>query len=157
MNYRIAREETFDVVGKSIRVTMKQAEDSRRIPQFWDECTRDGTIGQLQELSADKNLLGICMDVSPGRDDFTYMIAVRAGKGRAGGFATTEVPTATWAVFESIGPLPEAIQKTWKQIFSEGLPAAGFKHTDAPELEIYPPGDVTAGNYRCEVWIPIVQ
>jgi AraC family transcriptional regulator len=68
-----------------------------------------------------------------------------------------EIPASTWAVFESIGPMPGAIQKVWKRIFSEWFPATGYEHADAPELEVYLPGDPSDSNYKCEVWIPIIN
>lgn len=57
--------------------------------------------------------------------------------------------------FESTGPMPQAIQQVWKRIYAEWLPASGYEHTGMPELEVYPEGNNTAEDYRCEVWIPV--
>jgi len=53
--------------------------------------------------------------------------------------------------------MPRAIQKVWERIFQEWLPATGFEHADGPELEVYLPGDPSAQDYQCEIWIPIVN
>ena len=68
-----------------------------------------------------------------------------------------EISAQTWAVFESIGPMPDAIQKVWGRICSEWFPATSFEHADAPDLEVYPAGDAGSEDYRCEVWVPIIK
>lgn len=69
----------------------------------------------------------------------------------------TVIPAYTWAIFTSIGPLPNAILNVFRRIYQEWFPAAGYEHSGGPELEVYLPGDSTAEEYRCEVWIPIVK
>lgn len=49
------------------------------------------------------------------------------------------------------------IQQVTERIFQEWLPATGYEHAEAPELEVYPGGDTRADDYRCEVWIPVVK
>lgn len=67
----------------------------------------------------------------------------------------TVIPAATWAAFESGGPMPDSIQKVWERVFTEWFPDSGYEHDDAPELELYHQGDTSSDDYRCEVWIPI--
>ena len=74
------------------------------------------------------------------------------------GLDVHQVPAANWAIFESHGPVPTALQTVWKRIFSEFFPSTGYEHAEGlPELEVYPQGDVAAADYVCEVWIPIVK
>ena len=68
-----------------------------------------------------------------------------------------EIPASTWAIFESVGAMPSAIQKVWSRIFTEWFPSAGYEHADAPELEVYPKGNVNDENYRCEIWFHVVK
>jgi AraC family transcriptional regulator len=35
------------------------------------------------------------------------------------GFQTREIPASTWAIFASVGPMPNAIQTVWEKIFKE--------------------------------------
>jgi len=65
------------------------------------------------------------------------------------------VPAATWGIFEAHGPLPGSIQGVMPRIFNEWFPSSGWEHADAPELEIYSPGDNRAADYYCEVCIPL--
>jgi AraC family transcriptional regulator len=158
MDYRIVEKEAFTVVGKSVRVTCRDGEHLRQIPRFWEECHQDGTTAKLGSVSTDGNLLGICLDMGPDQEEFTYMIACRTDQSTpAEGYSLRTIPASTWAIFTSIGPIPGAIQDVFGRIFQEWFPATGYEHAEAPELEVYPPGDVTADDYRCEVWIPIVK
>jgi len=54
---------------------------------------------------------------------------------------TVIIPSSTWAIFESVGAMPDAIQDVWKRIFSEWFPTSNYEHDKGPELEVYPPGD----------------
>jgi len=67
------------------------------------------------------------------------------------------IPTATWAVFESIGPMPKAIQTVTVKIFKEWFPSTGYEHAAIPELEVYLPGNPDNQDYHCQVWIPIIK
>ncbi len=157
MDYQIIEKEAFRVVGKGIRVTNRDGENFRRIPQFWGECKEDGSCAEIGKLSADGNVLGICMDFCPEQDEFTYLIAAQTSQPKPAGMEEQEIPAATWAVFQSVGPMPGAIQAVWQRIFSEWFPATGYEHADGPELEVYPPGNGSDADYRCEVWIPILR
>ncbi|MFB5675027.1 GyrI-like domain-containing protein [Paenibacillus terreus] len=159
MDYRIVEKSGFTVVGKSIQVSMKDGENFKAIPAFWQQSNSDGTTDDLMALRADGVTLGICMAVTDDPDQLTYMIAAESEKDAAasGDFITHEVPASTWAVFPVVGPMPDAIQGVWQRIYQEWFPATGYQHADAPELEVYPPGDPAAEDYRTEVWIPIMK
>jgi len=66
------------------------------------------------------------------------------------------VDKAKWAVFESIGELPNAIQKVWHEIFTDFFPNSPLKHAPVPDFEAYFIGDTTSLTYVCDVWIPII-
>ena len=157
MDYKIITKEAFKVFGKIIRVNNRDGENFRRIPKFWDECNQNGTTESLCAFSESKDVLGICMDFDREQEQFNYMIAVETMKEKPAKLEGREIPAATWAVFQSIGPMPHAIQEVWKRIGSEWFPATGYEHAGGPELEVYPPGNPNDENYRCEVWIPIIK
>jgi AraC family transcriptional regulator len=157
MDYQMIDKAAFRVVGKSIRVSTEDGENLRRIPQFWDECHQDRTCKQLCRLAGKDEMFGICADFDREMKEMTYMIAVTAPDSETEGMSERVIPAATWAVFQSVGPMPDAIQKVWQRIFSEWFPATGYEHADAPELEVYPPMVGKPEDYRCEVWIPIIK
>ncbi|WP_337099714.1 AraC family transcriptional regulator [Paenibacillus sp. YIM B09110] len=157
MDYRIEEKEAFNVLGKSIEVTCEDGQNLRDIPKFWAECNSNGTIQQFETAGIKGDLLGICLDMKPGQGEFTYMIAGQTTGGNAEGLSLRSIPASTWAIFTSIGPLPGAIQAVFGRIYQEWFPATGYEHAEGPEIEMYPPGDTTADDYRCEIWIPIMK
>jgi AraC family transcriptional regulator len=156
MEYRIVEKEDFTVIGKSIRVTTREGENSREIPLLWQEANQDGTSDKLVEIGTNKDLLGICTEMDHSNETFAYWIAVEGNPGTdLLGYKSTVIPAANWAVFTSTGPMPQAIQTLWERIFQEWFPGTGYEHTGGPEFELYPPGNPSAEDYCCEVWIPI--
>lgn len=66
------------------------------------------------------------------------------------------VPSATWAFFESVGPVVDTIQETWRRVFAEWFPSTNYEHADGPALEVYfTDQDPSSPDHRCEVWILI--
>jgi AraC family transcriptional regulator len=98
--------------------------------------------------------------MEPLSQTFTYLIAIQAPADRSGlpdGCVDVTAEAGTWAIFEAIGAIPTGIQKTFAQIFGEWFATSGYEHADGPELEVYPPGDPTSDDYRCEGWIPVFK
>lgn len=60
-------------------------------------------------------------------------------------------PTATWAIFEANGELPDATQKVYKQFYSEWLPNSQYELADLPVIECY------MQENRQEVWIAVIK
>ena len=157
MDYRIVERKEFKVIGKALTVTTKDGENFKRIPKFWDECSKDGTCEKLCSLSNSENLLGICIDFDHEKEEITYMIAVEDKGYSADGFVIRVIPEATWAVFTVVGPMPNAIQEVWNKIYQEWFPSTGYEHAQGPELEVYFDGDADSDDYRSEIWIPIIK
>jgi AraC family transcriptional regulator len=158
MDYRIIKKDGFRMVGKALRVSTADGQNFAKIPAFWSECNSDGTTGLLCKLSDDGSALGICAEFSPEMNEFSYIVGVPSKNGATpAGCMEMTIPAQTWAVFDAVGRLPQSIQAVTTKIFSEWFPASAFEHANAPELEVYPAGDMDDGNYRCEVWMPVVK
>jgi AraC family transcriptional regulator len=166
MDYKIIEKPAFDIIARSRKFTTVQGENFIKIPQFWDEMMQgENGFKALMKLTQDKTgtvtgagSLGICM-MDEVNDKFTYAIGVEkpAAKAAPAGFEVIHIPAATWAVFESIGPMPKAIQDVTVRIFKEWFPSTGYEHAAIPELEVYLPGNPDNQDYRCQVWIPIIK
>lgn len=157
MNYKIIEKEAFQVFGKGIRVTTRDGENLKAIPRFWEDLSLDGTVDRICGTGGGE-LFGVCLN--DYRDEqFTYLIAREKTQATVlpEGTEVYDIPAATWAVFESIGPMPDAIQKVSERIYSEWFPATGYEQAEVPQLELYPEGDSNAEDYKCEVWIPVVK
>lgn len=158
MNYKLTEKPGFTLVGTSIEVSTEHGENMVKIPAFWNEISQNGTMDKILSLPGIKELTGACIMDDPKATVFTYAAAgFFESPIEAPGFTSWNVGPQTWAVFEVVGQMPQAIQDVWQRIFAEWFPATGFEHANAPELEVYPPGDTTAPDYRCEIWIPVVK
>lgn len=158
MDYKIVKREAFQVVGKAKTISTKDGQNYKQVPEFWQENMRDKTEERLAPYCKNGNCLGICMDMDMKQEQFVYLIAVESDRvSESPEFVTRIIPASTWAVFTSMGPLPGAIQRVWERIWQEFFPATGYEHAGTAELEVYPPGDTCAADYRSEVWIPIVK
>ena len=166
MDYQIIEKPAFDVVGKYRKFTTAGGENLKKIPEFWDEFIQDNYLEALMKLTeggtgpvTGAEDLGICFfSGDEKKDEFSYGIGVE----KPGGVVPEEfdllhVPEATWAIFESIGPMPGAIQKVTLKVFQEWFPATGYEHDNKPELEVYLPGDPNSLEYRCQVWMPVIK
>lgn len=159
MDYKIVEKDAFQVIGKGIRTSTVNGENHRKIPKFWDESNSNGFVKELEKDCGSMGIIGACMDFDATQEKLSYLIcAEKNGQAIQADWEEKNIPASTWAVFESVGAMPDAMPKTWERIFSEWFPSTGYEHAGGPELEVYPTtGDTTADDYRCEVWIPIVK
>ena len=157
MNYKIEKKEAFRIVGAKKHFDLNVEENFVQVPQFWGETFQNGMIVQIGQLSNKEpyGVLGVstCMN---GKD-FDYYIAAATDKPLPGNMHEYMVPASTWAIFECIGPMPTSIQDLQKRIVTEWLPTSGYEYADAPDIEVYPEGDTSSPNYKCEVWLPIIK
>lgn len=157
MNYRIEKKDAIRVVGVKEHFDMTVEESMQRVPQFWAETDKSGMIGEIGKRCNQQpyGLLGIstCMN---GKD-FDYYIASATDQAAPKNMQEYIIPAGTWAVFECIGPMPDAVQELQRRIITEWLPTSGYEYADSPDIEVYPEENINAPDYRCEVWLPIVK
>lgn len=156
MNYRIETKDAFKIVGVKQHYSGSVEECMAKVPLFWQKTIQSGIIPTFCSFMDREpyGLLGVstCMDSS----DFDYFIAVATNQDTPPDMQEYVVPQGTWAIFESIGPMPHAIQTLQKQIVTQWLPTSGYEYANAPDIEVYFEGDQYAADYKCEVWLPIV-
>ena len=157
VNYKLQEKDGFAVVGKKITVSVIDGENSREIPAFWERSMKEGWFDTLAiNVPTPLGVMGVCGNMRG--DVFDYYIAVeKTDNTPADGFETLDIPASLWACFESVGPLPGAIQDMWKYALGEWLPSSGFRHAGTPDLEVYSNGDKRSGDYLSYVWLPVVK
>ena len=155
MNYKIVDKGSFTVVGKQRRITMVDGENFIQVSKFWDDCMKDGSYQWISSKAGKLGVLGIFKDF--GKNEFNYIVGVEEIKDTLPkGYVSATIPAATWAVFESVGALPEALVDIIRRVYSEWFPATGYQHDCCtPGLEVYPEGDKHSPDYRCEYWVPV--
>jgi AraC family transcriptional regulator len=159
---RIIERPAFRIAGKSAYIS---GPDNEQFGRFWQECQAGGLMAQFERLTGFQpgaQTRGATLGVSrveqdPNKRDFNYMIAVEvAAAAETGDMETYTVPACRWAVFECRGAVPAAIVTAEIYAFSEWLPASGYTHDFAPEMEVYPPSSPAESSEPCtEFWLPI--
>lgn len=114
----------------------------------------------MQQLMAlgDGQSYGACYDM--GEDGtFHYMAGTGCADAQAAcdiGLEVIQVPEATYAAVELLGPMPQCIQEGWSYVWGTFLPQQGYRHAGTPDFELYAQGDMQSPDYRMELWVPIV-
>ncbi|WLD92528.1 AraC family transcriptional regulator [Alkalihalobacillus sp. AL-G] len=158
MQYRIVERESFQVVGIKQEFSYANEENLDGIPKMWDELNLSRTDQRLFKLNNGqiKGVLGVCVDKSSdGSKLMDYWVATEYDGDTPDGFMKLDIPASKWAIFEVHGPMPDAMQNAWKQIFSEWFPSSGYELANTPELEVYSDEDPSSPDLYSEIWIPV--
>jgi AraC family transcriptional regulator len=159
MKYKIVERESFQVVGIKREFSLVNGENQVGIPKLWDEVNANGTDDILFKLNNGQinGVLGVCVDKRGTHSEQTmdYWVATEYEGDIPKELLSLEIPAAKWAVFEVHGAMPDAMQKAWKQIFTEWFPSSKYEHAEGPELEVYSDEDPFSPDLYSEVWIPI--
>jgi AraC family transcriptional regulator len=158
MKYKIVEKESFQVIGVKRELSCVNGENLKEIPKMWDDIHADGTNDLLLKMNNGdiKGVLGVCVDKRDKQQQLMdYWIATEHDGATPEGLLNLELPASKWGVFEVHGPMPDAIQKVWKQIFSEWFPSSHYEHAGTPDLEVYSAGDPWRSDYYSEIWIPL--
>lgn len=157
MKYRIEKKEAFKIIGVKKHYSASIEQCFASVPIFWQETIQNGIIPKLCLLNNKEpyGVIGLstCMDSR----NFDYFIAVTSDKACPADMEEYIVPQCTWAVFECVGAMPDAMQNLQKRIVAEWLPSSGYEYANAPDIEIYFEGEQTSADYKCEAWLPIIK
>jgi len=159
MKYRIVEKGPFRIVGIMRRVTLVYRGENPEIAAMWRELGREG-LQRLQQLSNVEpvGIVQASLNFSEGREDggsLDQWIGAATDRPCPPGFQELHVPALTWAVFEAVGPFPDALQDTWARIYAEWFPSSGYQQADGPELLWNESLDTTRPDFRSEIWIPV--
>lgn len=162
LDYKIVDKDEFYIVEKKEAQATDDQESIRTITEFWKRIKDCGTEDGLFDITEIKGkILGICYSNFARNEDetFDYGIAAVCKKDTdvPDGFKKSIIPARTWAVFECVGPIPDAMQQKWKMILSEFFTTSGYQPTYEMDIEIYTKGDRTSSDYKSEIWVPVIK
>lgn len=158
MNYQIVERDAFQIVGVKKNIDCnEQYNQSEEIGHFWGEVGQNGLIERLLHVNNGEisGLIGATVDYNNETNQIEYWIAAESTTDSPNDLSSYNIPSAKWIIFEAIGPVIEAVPKTWKRIYSEWFPSNGYEHSGAPSLEVYKSPDPTSPNAKTEIWIPV--
>lgn len=161
MEYRIEKKQAAKIICRRREFT-KPGDDytNKEIPEFWNECGRDGSIqklcGYIKDSAQFKGLLGVCFSTEMTDSGFPYGIGAEYdGESDPQDFEIVGIPAYTYAVFTVRGRMPDAFRETYRKICTEFFPQSGYEYGNGVEIEVYPSADVQNPDYSCEIWIAV--
>lgn len=161
MEYRIEKKQAAKIICRRREFT-KPGDDytNREIPEFWNECGRDGSIqklcGYIKDSAQFKGFLGVCFSTEMPDSGFPYGIGAEYdSESDPQDFEIVEIPAYTYAVFTVRGRMPDAFRETYRKICTEFFPQSGYEYGNGVEIEVYPSADVQNPDYTCEIWIAV--
>lgn len=158
MRYRIVEKDGFRVVGKKARVPLVHEGMNPAIVEFVRSIDKE-TVRRIEALS-DQEPRGI-LNVSHNPSEETaegteldYYHAVATSGAVPEDLDALEVAAGTWAVFESFGEFPRAIQYLWRDVYTQWFPSNPYRSRPGPGmLRAQVSEDGTQA--EAELWIPV--
>ena len=167
MDYKITPMFPFKVIG--FQKVFDNETAYTEIPKFWDEiCEKfaynvyagNAPANPYEQALVDNCIgeYGVCID-DIGGGKFRYLVA---GKYTGGdvpeGMVVYEFPRSDWAVFNCIGPIPDALQSVNTRIFREWLPGnPEYELRGNASVEWYDcvNGEKNDPDYHSAIWVPV--
>ncbi|KXH88002.1 MULTISPECIES: AraC family transcriptional regulator [Bacillus] len=162
MNYRIEEKEPFRIIGITKRVPIVFNGVNEEIASMWKSLNPE-SIQTLKSLSniEPTGIISASTNFSEGRmeekGELDHYIGVATTKDCPEEFKQLEVAASTWAIFEAVGPFPDALQNVWGRIYSEWFPSSNYELAEGPEILWNEQKDISSPNFKSEIWIPVLK
>lgn len=157
MRYRIVEKPAFNLVGPKRRVPLVHEGMNPAIVEFLRGIAPE-TLRALEELS-DQEPHGL---VSASHDqegveegsELDYHHGVVTSADAPDGMDVLAVPAGTWAVFESSGEFPRAVQYLWRDVFTQWFPSNPYRSVPGPAISRTRVSD-DGDHADAELWFPV--
>nr|WP_221474135.1 AraC family transcriptional regulator [Planomonospora venezuelensis] len=158
MRYRIVEKEEFRLVGRKARVPLVHEGMNPAIVEFMRGIGQEA-MGRIAALSDQepRGVVNVADRIGDDRAEGTeldYYCGAVTSADAPGDMETLTVPAGTWAVFESSGAFPQALQYLWRDVFTQWFPSNPYRSRPGPEISrtVISPDGTTAD---AELWIPV--
>ncbi|MFD4126370.1 GyrI-like domain-containing protein [Streptomyces globisporus] len=158
MRYSLVEKGAFRVVGKKARVPLIHEGPNPAIAEFIRGIGRE-ELDRIAALSDQKpaGIVGVSDQLDPSRAEGTeldYYHGVVSAAEPPEDLDALDVPAGTWAVFESEGAFPQALQHLWRDVFTQWFPSNPYASRPGPEiLRVRLTED--GKRAEAELWIPV--
>ena len=147
MDIKIQKKPAFSVAGVRL-----EAIDNSKCPSAWEYLYAHHSLGSGQYF-------GVCSDIKEG-EIINYMAAYDVTdktKAEELDLSIKDIPAAEYAIVPVKGPIPASIHNAWKYVLEVFFPETGYRHSGAPDFEVYTEGDMSSPDYQMELWIPVIR
>lgn len=158
MRYSLVEKNAFRVVGKKARVPLIHEGPNPAIAEFIRGIGRE-ELDRIAALSDQEpaGIVGVSDQLDPSRAEGTeldYYHGVVSAAEPPDDLDALDVPAGTWAVFESEGEFPQALQYLWRDVFTQWFPSNPYASRPGPEiLRVRLTED--GKRAEAELWIPV--
>ncbi|MFI6646226.1 GyrI-like domain-containing protein [Streptomyces sp. NPDC050529] len=158
MRYRIVEKEEFRVVGRKARVPLVHEGVNPAIATFIRSLGKE-TVERIKALSDQEpeGIVQVSDDLADSRAEGTeldYYHGVVSSAPVPEDMDALPVAAGTWAVFDSSGAFPQALQYLWRDVFTEWFPSNPYRSRPGPEIlrvHVSPDG----AQADAQLWIPV--
>lgn len=153
MNITIEKKAAFAVAG-----VLAAGIESEDCPKVWDKLYATYDSDCLKKLG-NAQLFGVCSELSAGKG-ISYLAGVDVTDKKQAqklGLTILDVEEAEYAVVPVRGNVPDSIHEAWKYVLEVFFPENGYRHSGAPDFEVYKEGNIHADDYEMALWIPIIK
>ena len=153
MDIKVQKKPAFTVAG-----VLLEAIDNSQCPSAWEQLYATHSFESLEGLGSGQSF-GVCSDVKEG-EIINYIAAYDVtdkAKAEELGLSIKEIAEAEYAIVPVKGPIPESIHHAWKYVLEIFFPETGYRHSGAPDFEVYTEGDMSSPDYQMELWIPVIR
>ncbi|MEU4685491.1 AraC family transcriptional regulator [Streptomyces xinghaiensis] len=163
MRYRIVEKTGFTVAGKRARVPLVHEGVNPEIAAFIRGIGED-TLRRLEALPGrePRGIVGVSdrLPADPGERvegtelDYYHGVVTDTGTEVPEGMDSLAVPAGMWAVFESSGEFPRALQSLWRDVFTQWFPSNPYRSRPGPEI-LRTRLSEDGSTADAELWIPV--
>ncbi len=153
MNITIEKKQAFAVAG-----VLASGIESKDCPKVWDKLYATYDRDSLKKLG-NATMIGVCSEtIENTRVNYLAGYDVTDKKvTQELGLDVLEVDEAEYAVVPVKGNVPDSIHEAWKYVLEVFFPENGYRHSGAPDFEVYKEGNIHADDYEMALWIPIIK
>ncbi|MFJ9889056.1 GyrI-like domain-containing protein [Streptomyces sp. NPDC091287] len=158
MRYRLVEKDGFQVVGKRARVPLIHEGPNPAIAEFIRGIGRE-ELDRIAALSDQEpaGIVGVSDQLDPSRAEGTeldYYHGVVTSAEAPEDLDALDVPAGAWAVFESEGEFPGALQYLWRDVFTQWFPSNPYASRPGPEILRVRLSE-EGKRAEAELWIPV--
>ncbi|MEZ7635496.1 GyrI-like domain-containing protein [Streptococcus sp. 27098_8_70] len=153
MDIKIQKKPALSVAG-----VLLETIDNSQCPSAWEKLYAHHSIENLESLGSGQSF-GVCSDVKEG-EIINYMAAYDVTdkvKADELGLFIKDIPAAEYAIVPVKGAIPASIHHAWKYVLEVFFPETDYRHSGAPDFEVYTEGDMSSPDYQMELWIPVIK
>lgn len=154
MKVEIKRKLQFNIAGVE-----RWIEDSSECPAVWKELF-DSYLPTMLAKIGDGTSYGVLYGAVEGKNGINYMAGfdvANVEEARTLGMKVQHIEENDYAIVPLEGPVPQCIHDGWDHLYKVFFPQTGYRHSSAPDIEVYGDGDMTRRDYQMELWVPVVK